>query len=357
MRRISIIFYLVIAVYSACYGQIKLDPIDVNEYENRAQAYAVLSAQFSNYSYEYARRSYFSNNNSQDIDTAYVLAEVALDYSDSALRACHDSIVIAKEHMRKVEQLLYGTRERLLKSKKNRKSQYCSIWMQKSIMDLGYATNYAYYASLFIAGELNTRDVKRLEIDEYSYSTIKDMYKIRLVDVKQEIARIESGKQGAVDKELLANLKKEQQQLEERIKMSGEQLLAIRQAWSKEVFKEVDNEVFTTMKNDFYSSDNPIPADVTLPKGLVYRIQVGFFSEKKPEEAFGGVFPLSMEAEKKVDKIYLRYIAGLFNNYTSARKAKEKLKAQPQFNDVFVIAYLDGKRIPVSEAVKIEQKK
>ncbi len=343
--------------FTVSYGQIKLNPIDPAEYENRAQAYAILSAQFSNYSYEYVRRSYFSNNNTGDIDTAYVLAEVALDYADSALQACHDSIVVAEAHMKKTEQLLYGSRERLMKSKKSPKSKYCSIWMQKTILDLGYATNYAYYASLFIAGELNNRDVKRLEVDEYSYSTIKDLYKIRLVDVKQEIARIESGKQGTVDKELLANLKKEEKQLEERIKMSGEQLLAIRQAWSKEVFKEVDNQVFTTMKNDFYSEDNPIPADVTLPKGLVYRVQLGFFSNKKPEEAFGGVFPLSLEQEKKVDKIYLRYIAGLFDNYSSARKAKETLKGQAQFNDVFVIAYLDGKRIPVSEAVKIEQKK
>ena len=44
-----------------------------------------------------------------------------------------------------------------------------------------------------------------------------------------------------------------------------------------------------------YSESNPIPQGLSLVPGLVYRIQLGVFSKAKPNDAFGGISPVSYE--------------------------------------------------------------
>lgn len=340
--------------FSAIFAQVNFDPIQPSDYDNRAQAYAILAAQYSNYGYQFARRGQFGKIEADNLDTALVMVEIAREYADSALLAGHDSIIVAEAHMEKSRQLLTGSISRCNRIRSNTGAANARIILTKLVYDLGYATNYAYYASLFINGEFKLRDTKRLEMDEYTFSTAKEMYEIRLVEVKEEIERVKQGK-GKVNEMLLDALEDEKKDLELKLQQSGEQLLAIRQAWSKEVFSEVDNMVFTTEKQAYYSEDNPIPEEVGIPKGLVYRVQLGFFSDEKPDDAFEGVFPISVEKEQKVDKIYLRYVAGIFDKYEYARSARDKLAKNSKFTDAFVIAYFDGKRIPVSQAVKKER--
>lgn len=91
----------------------------------------------------------------------------------------------------------------------------------------------------------------------------------------------------------------------------------------------------------------PIPMDIPLPTGVVYKVQVGAFRQPLPAEAFSDVAPLA--GEHLADGV-VRYSAGLFTTAASAADAGAKLR-QRGYRDAFVVAYQDGKRVPLREAM------
>ncbi len=86
------------------------------------------------------------------------------------------------------------------------------------------------------------------------------------------------------------------------------------------------------------------------PKGLVYKIQVGFFSNQLPEAHFDGIFPLASE---QIDNVYFRYTAGSFSAYQEAKNALKEINNKG-YKDAFIIAYFDGNKITISEALNKE---
>ena len=76
--------------------------IDINTYRNKAQAYAILSAQYSNDAYYFSRQNYFLMDVSaikQNCDSAIISTQIAINYTDSAYAVAHDSCLFAKELM------------------------------------------------------------------------------------------------------------------------------------------------------------------------------------------------------------------------------------------------------------------
>jgi len=114
------------------------------------------------------------------------------------------------------------------------------------------------------------------------------------------------------------------------------------------------NPVISSVRENFSisskeTSSKKIEMDPKLPEGLLFKVQIGAFRHTISGDPFRGVNPLTGET---TDKGFIRYTAGLFTKFESADKAKNDIRALG-FRDAFVVAFLNGKRIPMSDALEM----
>ena len=88
--------------------------------------------------------------------------------------------------------------------------------------------------------------------------------------------------------------------------------------------------------------------DAPLPDGLVFKVQIGAFRSAVPEETFSDMTPVMGET---VGNGLVRYTAGLFTSFDQAAGAKDKVRDRG-YRDAFVVAYRNGQRIPLGEAMR-----
>lgn len=96
------------------------------------------------------------------------------------------------------------------------------------------------------------------------------------------------------------------------------------------------------------SREAPIPVDAAMPQGIVYKVQIGAFRKPIPQQAFSDMSPVMGET---VGNGLVRYTAGLFTGFDGAAAAKDLVRERG-YRDAFVVAYRDGKRIPLGEAMR-----
>lgn len=106
------------------------------------------------------------------------------------------------------------------------------------------------------------------------------------------------------------------------------------------------NEVFEPKSVIDYSFKNPIPINKKLPEGLIFKVQIGAFRKPIPQNLFNGMSPITGETTPKG---FIRYTVGVFEKFTTADKAKNKI-IDMGYKDAFIVAFLNGKRIPINEA-------
>jgi len=94
----------------------------------------------------------------------------------------------------------------------------------------------------------------------------------------------------------------------------------------------------------------PLPMNIKNPRGLVYRVQVGAFRKPVPNEFFREFSPVSGDI---LPNGLTCYMAGYFNNTTTASTAKNDIRTIG-YKDAFIVAYCDGKRISFAEAKALE---
>jgi len=111
-----------------------------------------------------------------------------------------------------------------------------------------------------------------------------------------------------------------------------------------------DNRIFSVLPVDAYGSANPIPHNPQLPEGLVFKVQIGAFRNFISNNAFGGLNPVNSETIAGTELI--RYVVGLFRSTEAAFIARDQVRKMG-FRDAFVVAYMNGKRINISEARRI----
>lgn len=97
--------------------------------------------------------------------------------------------------------------------------------------------------------------------------------------------------------------------------------------------------------------EEAIPMDMELPSGIVFKVQIGAFRKPVPQEAFSDMTPVMGET---VGNGLVRYTAGLFTGAEGALAAKDLVRERG-YRDAFVVAYRDGKRIPLGEAMRATQ--
>ena len=362
--------------------------IAIGNYENKAQGYAILSAQYSKDAYFFSRKNYFIGNTQaikKNCDSAIVFAQIAMEYADSAFKVASDMSEYAKTIM------LYAKdyQQKAIKSFKQIRSSTNGNFIHelsgKSMYAMGNAVADAYKASLAFefspevddrtrrggamyssersehkpktTAKESSRDITRLESDEFSYMTIKELYGVRLVEIDDELiqlnneAKVSSGKKLTEIQNAIAQLKLEEKKCFQKMRNSEDRLISVKTDLSEEMLKVVNKDIFTTEKEGFYDANIPVPVDFKMPEGLVYRVQIGFFKSQLPPQHFKGIFPLSSQ---KVDKVYFRYVAGNFAKYEDVKSAKMAIVAKG-YSDSFVVAYFNGKKVSISEALKKEK--
>lgn len=109
------------------------------------------------------------------------------------------------------------------------------------------------------------------------------------------------------------------------------------------------NEKFERTKTAAYSAAKPIPVNEKLPEGVVYKVQIGAFRNPIQPEVFKGMSPITAETTPQG---LTRYTAGLFTKFTTADKVKEEIRSLG-YKDAFVVAFLNGKRIPIIQALGV----
>ena len=109
--------------------------------------------------------------------------------------------------------------------------------------------------------------------------------------------------------------------------------------------ERLDESVFAIAERSYYSTENPIPVNPTMPSGLVFQVQVGAFRNPIEPELFGSFMPLMGE---EIGNGITRYKVGLFTEYDVARNARDVIRERG-FSDAFVVAYLNGERLSINE--------
>lgn len=105
-------------------------------------------------------------------------------------------------------------------------------------------------------------------------------------------------------------------------------------------------EITPNASTSSYSASNPIPIDPPLPTGLTYSVQIGAFRTPINQDAFKGLRPI---IGRSAGGGLTRYSAGQFKDFASADFAKDEVR-QIGYPDAFVVAYLNGRRVSMSEA-------
>jgi hypothetical protein len=91
-----------------------------------------------------------------------------------------------------------------------------------------------------------------------------------------------------------------------------------------------------------------IPLDAPMPGGIIFKVQIGAFRKPVAVETFSDIDPVMGET---LGNGLVRYTAGLFRGFKQASEAKDKVRGRG-YTDAFVVAYRDGKRIPLGEAMR-----
>jgi len=98
-----------------------------------------------------------------------------------------------------------------------------------------------------------------------------------------------------------------------------------------------------------YSDAKPIPVNAKIPDGLLFRVQIGAFRNPIPNNSFRGLTPVNAETAANG---FIRYTAGNFNQIENASAVKNDLNRNG-YPDAFVVAFFNGKRISINEALEI----
>jgi len=103
--------------------------------------------------------------------------------------------------------------------------------------------------------------------------------------------------------------------------------------------------------------ESPVKVEPPVSMGITFRVQIAAMNEKRfrRKNYFQEKFGLQMEVTAEVHDGLKKYTVGNFGAYSQARKLREEILSS--VGDSFVVAYKDGVRIPVPEAMEMLRKK
>ena len=96
-------------------------------------------------------------------------------------------------------------------------------------------------------------------------------------------------------------------------------------------------------------AENLIPLNPKLPDGIIFKVQIAAVNKHVTPETFKGITPITGESTTSG---LIRYLAGLFAKFEDANTSKTQIRTMG-YKDAFVVAYNNGKRITIAEALAL----
>ncbi len=109
---------------------------------------------------------------------------------------------------------------------------------------------------------------------------------------------------------------------------------------------------FEILASSPYSEKNPIPFDVPLPLGVLYKIQVAAINKVAAPDQFGGIKPIT--AEHMSDGVIIKYYVGWFTSFADADLALRKVQDKG-YKQAFIVAFYNGTKLPLNRAKQMEK--
>jgi hypothetical protein len=110
--------------------------------------------------------------------------------------------------------------------------------------------------------------------------------------------------------------------------------------------------IFEVVAKPVYSVNEKVSIDPHVPPGLIYRIQLGAFSNPVTPSYFKGITPVY--GFKSEGSVAVKYYAGMFRKSADASKALVKVKATG-FKDAFVVPLMEKKVVSAERAGILEK--
>ncbi|MBL4624274.1 MAG: hypothetical protein JKY42_03935, partial [Flavobacteriales bacterium] len=210
------------------------------------------------------------------------------------------------------------------------------------------------------------RDAKRLEADEATLTSIKEMYENRLNaqqesinELKQQLANAKTEEEKKRIQKQLDKAQAQQELVSDKRNGVEKKLIDVRDKLTiliqqtGYVSKNVSQSIFSFDKDGYYSESNPIPIDEPISGELFYSIQLGVYSKQAFPQLFKGLYPLTSQT---ISGGTYKYRTGTFYSYQQAEDIKDKIR-QLGINDAFIIAFYEKQNISISKAIRLELQK
>lgn len=108
-----------------------------------------------------------------------------------------------------------------------------------------------------------------------------------------------------------------------------------------------NNKTIPAPKTNVELVEDGISTDVNKIKGVFFTVQVGVYSKPITAEQLNNVTPLNSE---RITNGLIKYTSGIYPNLKEANEAKDRIRTLGII-DAFVVAYANGNRVEVNEAV------
>ncbi|MBN2668683.1 MAG: SPOR domain-containing protein [Bacteroidales bacterium] len=92
-----------------------------------------------------------------------------------------------------------------------------------------------------------------------------------------------------------------------------------------------------------------IEQEPEIKKEIVFKVQVGAFYSDVKTNQFIGLSPIELD---NTDSEYTKVVVGHYHSFKAAQKARDIICRNTNYKDAFVVAYIDGNRVTMTQAMK-----
>ncbi len=196
--------------------------------------------------------------------------------------------------------------------------------------------------------------LSRIDADASSFDNVKEFYTEKKKEIESRIDQInEKLKDPNLSEEEKKELQKELEGLQNELALVNERIGSTDDQIQNLTEEQKVKNNYLVANLDNYEEweeleDFPYPLEIDLPKGVVYRIQIGYFPIKRKI-----IFQVDNVDASRASKKFVRYFMGIYQTYEEASAAKNKIR-EMFVGDAFLVAYIDGEKVSMSDAKEYE---